>query len=219
MKKILLLFTVAIGCLQAQDYKKETFVRFSEERIGQELFTHRVDIIDGATRERWSVNGASVGHDEYEQRLESALLARIRASRAKELEHRRAYEQELEQQQQFLRSCRVATSKKRLRQLVAETESELVKVRDGRLQAYLQFDDSTYPSRQLFDQTVQAVGDAKQQLAVCEPELTEPEFEKMAADLEGHPARMRGLFRSTVKHAIDTCDDTRVLKELLELVS
>lgn len=216
IRRILPLLLITLPLLAGS--KKETFVRLSQEEINGTMFTHRVKVYDGNVEDTWTVNGKHVDGDEYEASYLKAKTAELEHDRQIREQQHRQHETEIAQQQKFSRTARVSIHKRTLHELVELIEQELEKLNDERLMPYRVFDATTYATPEHLTHLNRTLTKAKNMAAENEDDLSERMLVQMHGELEGQPARLREFYRASVKQAINTCDNTQLLKELLELL-
>ncbi|MBN1549506.1 hypothetical protein JW872_02495 [Candidatus Babeliales bacterium] len=195
------------------------YVRYVEEKVNNAIFAHRVDIIDGVAQDRWLINGQKVSAEEYEEALLDSEKEERREERRRVEALKRREEEAEAQHQVFIHDARKDIARKRLELVIKNVESELLKVKEPKLEPYLVFDRQTVASADLFNQLqIDSLPEAKRLIALGH-DVQEEDLSRTADQLEAFGPRLRDMFRLTVKQAINQCDDTRLLKELLEIVS
>jgi hypothetical protein len=202
----------------AQDYTKVTFIRHTESKVHGQLFTHRVDVVDGQIKDRWTVDGKPVIAKVYDEQLESATLSQMRELRAAEQKQLREQEFEIAKQQEFNQQVALDLHRKCLKKSIEGVEHELVRIKDSRLAPYYVFEKNSYTAPEQFDRLImELMPEAKR--VVADQAASLDTLQRLSKELESHPQRLREFFRITVKHAVSTCDDTRMLRDFLELVA
>jgi len=200
--------------------KKETRVWYIHEETDGQVFDHRTKVMDGLIEEAWTINGKVVTAQDYEDRYLAARSAELKAERKAQEAQRQAQEQELAEAQQFTRHARILVHKRTLQEQVEALDKELAKIKNPRLEPYYVFAEQSFATRELFAQVAgDLMSQVKTTLARSEDQLTETELVTLITQLEQQPMRLREFYRSSVKHAINTCDDTQLLKEFLELLA
>jgi hypothetical protein len=219
MKTLLPLFF--LFCLTTCAWvKKETYMRYTQEETDGQVFAHRVKVADGVVEQVWNINGKQVSQDEYQDRYLAARNAELKAERKAQEALQLAQEEELARQQQFTRQARIMVHKRSLQDQLGVVEQLLSKVKNPRLEPYYVFGEQGFVSRELFGQVAhELVAQVHAALARSEDDLTETELVTLLSQLEQQPSRLREFYRTSVKHAINTCDDTKLLKEFLELLA
>jgi hypothetical protein len=219
MKKLMaftLLFSLSAGAWT----KKETHVRYTQEEADGQVFSHRVTVEGGLVEDLWTINGKQVEQEEYDNKYLQARSAELKTEIKMREEQHRAQEAEVAKQQLFARQSRILIYKKGLAEQVGGIERELARVQNPRLEPYYVFDASAFETKDVFLQlSSDLLTQAKELLAKSPEELSEAELLTISAQLEPQPMRLRDFYRVSVKHAINTCDDTKMLKEFLELLA
>jgi len=190
---------------------EELEVHYKKEILSGKTFVKREDVANGVKKQAWTIDGASVDEDLFEQTRCEAVKEYWRQKRVQELARREALQQE--------RAVAVAQlHKKLLRLLIERVEVALKKFDDHRLGPFLLFDQSF--SRDEFDAIeAELLTRAKQILYGAEDQEDLGLLAAMIEKLDGLDSRLHDLFQVTVNSAIKRCDDTRMLKDLLAIVS
>ena len=187
-------------------------VTVKEEKINDSTFTHRVDIIDGKRKEVWALNGKSVIEEEYEEAVLEAEKEENRKERKKQKKLRRKHENFV------LRSQRGCISKI-IEQSIKQIRDELYRLEDQRLEPFLLFNEKTISSLKELEY-IKNVLIAKARELLSQPdEIGLDELRSMMHRLEEYPERLRDFYYATVKNAQEQSDDTKLLKDLLSIVS
>ena len=147
-----------------------------------------------------------------------AKTAELQQERLLREQQHRQHEMEIAEQQRFARLARIGIHKRALHEAIELTEQELQKLNDDRLVPYRLFDVTTYASPDHLNHLSKQLGKAKQMTAEQDDDLSERALVQMCQDLGEHPARLREFYRASIKQAINTCDNTQLLKEFLELL-
>jgi hypothetical protein len=210
-----------IFCLATSAWvKKETYIRYIREEADGQVFAHRAKVADGVVETVWTINDKPVSEEDYHERYVAARTSELKVERQAQQAAQHAHEQELAEQQKFARNARVLVHKKAVQEQIGAIEKLLAQVKNPRLEPYYVFGEQSFASRELFLQVSnELITQAKVTVARSEDELTETELMTLATQLEQQPTRLRNFYRNTVKHAINSCDDTRMLKEFLELLA
>jgi len=207
---VLLFFpAVTFGALPEVE---ELCVYYKKETLDGKTFVFREDIANGVKKQVWSIDGQSVAYDEYEE----AILDAEREVRKQE---RRAQAERREERQKGRLVARIELHKKVLRLMIDQIENSLKKFDDHRLVPFLAFNESVGFSQEEFESIEQELlKEAKRVLFTDGQEGDTSPFVTMINRLDGLSERLHGLFQKTVDNAIKLCDDTRMLKSLLEVV-
>ena len=208
---LLLLLQVPLF-MSARIVKSRVEVFYVEEVADGHSFIYRIDAIDGKKRESWSIDGASVDLAEYSQEL---LQADMR-------EHHR--ERDCERMKQLAKieeeqELRVALSRKLVRLTLADVDRNYEKIANVRLYAYRVYDHTTFESaEQLQNFVEERCVQVRELLEEPSYQVDGQQLEAIARELGQYPERLEQMYRATIKNAIATCDDTKLLKELLTLI-
>lgn len=191
---------------------EELAVYYKKEVINGRVFVYREDVANGVKKEICTVDGAPVAFSEYEEAILEAEKEVRRHERQAELERRSALQKE-----------RLATSlqlhKKLLRLEIDRVEAALNRLDDHRIISFLVFDDATFSKEDFEGLSDGLLKNAKGLLWRVDEEQDLASLNTMISSLDGLSDRLDELFQVTVNNAIKLCDDTRVLKELLSLLS
>lgn len=199
-----------IGAALPRSIDKSVSIYFVEEKVNGIPFTHRSDCIDGVKKEVWTIQGRAVAQEEYEEEILQAELQERRKERALQESRRRS-------QEEFAIKVQYQASKKLVRLLVPEVEAALKKLTDIRLEPYIHYTSHSFGSRADLDQVKADIAHAYDLLDQETVELAD--LQELYHTLELYPNRLQILYQDSVQNAIKKCDDTRLLKDLLELVS
>jgi hypothetical protein len=197
---------------------KETVIRYAQEVSNGEAFASRSDITNGAVKEQWSVNNKVVSAEAYTLAREEAFKQEMANERKREEERKQQDIAAELKKQEFNRLARLDVVKKEISVTIKHIEAGLVKIKNKMLEPYLFFEQGSFAtSDQLKSIELELLPRAKDLIALSQ--TTEDELQVMLHNLTFIPDRLDTLFQSTVKHAINVCDDTKLLKELLEVVN
>jgi hypothetical protein len=180
--------------------------------IGREVFLEREEFFNGTTKRVWGVDGKPVTQSEFEDKL----LEAEREVRRQELRNEQAQRQT---QATFKERSLVVGTRKILALLVQEIDRQLDKLSVGKVGKFFVFDDANFGSQEKFDHVLQELLPAARALHEKDDRVAMTELAIMVEQLEMVPKKLQNLFQKTVSHAIETCDDAKVLKELLDIVA
>jgi hypothetical protein len=214
----LLIVTCFLGCLffkwslSARLLKKTLNISVIEEVISNKTFTHRVDILNGKCDERWAIDGHPIGEDEYDEAILQAEKEERRAERMAAKDEQRKHDE-------FVLATQRAGWAKLLDLYLLKIQQELNRLNDSRLEPFFFFEADTISSEKEFEYIKNVlVVRAKEMLdQVGEADLEE--IRGMASQVQDYPKRIRALYYATVKNAQAHSDDTKLLKDLLSIVS
>jgi len=192
---------------------EELSVYYKKEILEGKTFVYREDLANGTKKQVWTIDGKPVEFDEYEEAILDAEKEIRRRERKERDERRRAM--------QYRRLLAVVElHKKLLRLLIEEVEIAVRKFDDHRLTPFLVFDKNSAFSQKEFEAIEsELLEDAKKVLYQEVQDGDKAELAAAIQKLDGLPERLQELFQKTVDNAIKTCDDTKMLKELLGVLS
>jgi len=188
-----------------------------KEIIDQTIFIHREDIVNSEHKEIWSIDGKQVSSDEYEEFILDAQKELIRRERRQQEENRK-------RAQEFKNEAILALNKKILRLSVKKIEDILKKFDNHNLQHFFYFDDN-FSSNSFDDLKNNIIPEAKKLMYSFgssnnnDSDSSWDIIHAMVVKIDGLDNKLESFYQDTIKNAIEKCDDTKILKELLELVS
>ncbi|KKP35397.1 MAG: hypothetical protein UR26_C0005G0011 [candidate division TM6 bacterium GW2011_GWF2_32_72] len=192
--------------------EKAITIDIVEEWVNKIQYIHRIDMIDGSKKETWSINGKTVSAQEYEDSILQAEMEENRKKRKKEHE-----EQEKELALKW--DLKTMGGKKLLELSLKDVEVELKKIDDNKLNNFLVFGANSLASyEELMDLKNKIIPDTNNMLNLSSDKINLQDLNKQIALLEPYKDLLKNTFAATVKNAIGRCDDTKMLKELLELI-
>lgn len=180
--------------------------------INGKIFLEREEFFNGSGKRVWVVDGKPVTQVDFEE----SLLDAERELRREELRNEQAQRQT---QATFKERSLVAGTRKTLALLIQDIDRQLAKLNMEKFGPFLLFDDSNFGGQEQFNTLVQELLPRARDLYQKDERVTMPELMAMVDQLEVMPKKLQNLFQKTVEHAIETCDDTKVLKELLDIVA
>jgi hypothetical protein len=185
-------------------------VSLVEERVNGKLFAHRIDVVDGVKKEKWSMDGKGFEQDEYDQKILDEELEERRGQRQSEYDTRVRLAE-------FKHEARSQVIKQLLHQLVQEVEKGVSKFDKYELTPYMVYTPGTIANEIDFSNiTTYTVSPARDLLVTN----FDPEKAKETIDvLEAYPTKLATLFEDSVNNAINKCDDPKRLKQWLEMLS
>jgi hypothetical protein len=209
---------------QGDSWVKQT--KFNVE--GQEtLFTQKYQNINGKVSQLCQIDGEEVEKEEFEKRFnetenEEKEIVRREEERKKEEEEQKQREilaKKKNEDQNFYQHTKLQLLKKLIGLEIEKIEDCFLKLDKYQLEEYFVFDADSFSSLQSLQETkTEQLADARK-LTVCSPEELEmPQLQDTLKKLEILPERIERLFRESVKNAINQCNDTKRLKELLALM-
>ena len=204
-------FLLLISSDIAAKMVRQKMVMETEEKIQDITFKHIIE--SGTTvKEVYLINGLVVSKDEYTLRIEQAELQERQIFRKME-------EDRLYAKASFMSTSQLQIYKKLLSKTFMEIKQWLAKLEMPIVSEYYLFSSDTIASKGAFESLkndlflkAQSLFDEynEQQDAVLLQKLLE-QYEKV-------PYRLERFFQKSVEQAINHCDDTKILKELLSLL-
>ncbi|MGC2310008.1 MAG: hypothetical protein WA432_00100 [Candidatus Babeliaceae bacterium] len=184
---------------------------YSEERIDNTLFVIRIEMNDGKRQQKWFINEKPVDELPYEEQFWQAKKIQLEKERQKE------QEQNLQEYEFKVKSQRLI-QQKLLKNVVIAIEQEMKKMRTHSLEAYYTFPCPKLFSKDHFDLLLKEVL-PQAHILVNQEGVTNQELTEYYKQLEPYPVFLKEMFQATIENALQKCDDTMLLKELLVLVS
>lgn len=180
----------------------------TQERVNGQLFSRRVEVVGGVKAASYQVNDQDVPTTIFEAQL-------IEAESHERLQQLRAEEQTVGAREQESQQTRVLIIKKLLTQLVGRCKKDLFLLEKFTLERYLAFAVETL-TREDYERVVtQLIPAAEAALAAIDLTV----IEQLYRDLEPCERRVNAFVFATIRRATEQCDDPRILKELLAVVS
>lgn len=192
-------------------HKKSVMMYATEEKINGTTFMHRIDTIDGQRKEVWVIDGQQTTEYDYFDRV----------AQEEAVENKRLRQQEsakIREQQRFIAQEQAAILKKILCGDIQTIEKYLNKLSDARLRQYLMFEPASFVTQEELDAFIQEkLLKAQKLMDEVEPSLSE--LHETIDSLKPYGERAMLLYQHTLQAARERSDDTRLLKDLLHLVS
>jgi hypothetical protein len=192
--------------LSARPTQARTVYAVKEEADGV-IFNFHEEIINGVAKRQWLIDGQSATMADYEQELLEAEMSERR-------KERRAREQARIQEQEQKMAVALQGHKKVIRLLIERSAEWLKKFTDPGIAPYL-----TTATKEQMSAIESAIEHARAVLSASDQEVDWKEMQRIELVLEPLPTQLKDLFYQSINDAIQRCDDTRVLKNLLELVA
>ncbi|MFH1462040.1 MAG: hypothetical protein ABIF12_03785 [bacterium] len=231
MKTIFFIFLFSFISIFSKEILVEGSSRVKQTKFviksGQIIFTEKYQNINGKATEEWNINNTNVLKDEYFKQMafvhQEELEIQKEAFRKKEEEElelkRVALLKKQQEQEEFSKNLKIQTLKRLVSLELEAVEREFKKIEDHQLEEYLVFEhDSFYSSQDYQDAKDTLLNRARAILSKEFHELDLDELRQILAKLELLPQKINNLFRSSIKFAINSCSDTKKLKQLLSLI-
>jgi hypothetical protein len=202
------------GVCTARVMLKEQELQYREELVDGKTFMYRsevrYDAAGMARKELWKIDGKDVAERQYEEEILEAEKNERRAQRVQEAALRQAeFDSKVH--------SRTVLVKKLLHQMVRVIMQDVQTIERYGLDPYKVFSDVTITAQE-YQQIVHTF--LPQAYALVQ--ALEPDFVQLQELYERFDAlrdRFNIFMRATLDRAIEKCDDTKFLKELLALVS
>lgn len=183
-----------------------------KEVVNGKVFIHRDDLINSERKEVWSVDGKLVSQNDFQEAI-------LDAEKAVRREERRAQEERRKKTQAFKDEMALVLYKKILRLNVDKIDAMLKKFDAHNLENFLAYKEDTF-SKELFESLKsELLPEAKRLMYKRDDDFNLSDMHVIVAKVDNLDEKLEYLFQDTVRNAIKQCDDTKVLKDLLELVS
>ncbi len=210
IKAIIFCLLAFVG-INGRTLEKVLQVSIIEERVNGDLYSHRMDTVDGVQTQRWLINGKEIDEASYEKRL-------FKADALERKQERQKQKRMLQSRHSSIDTLQRTILQRTLKDLLYEIKQQLAKVSDYRLRNYLIFSDDTVQSLDELDRLHnQIIPEADDLLRNQDSTLSL--LQSMITQLENYPERLASLFSQSVEQACAHSDDTRLLKDLLNCVS
>lgn len=215
MQRKMLYLTLMLlnGCpsiIQAKEVETVS-IYYKKEVINGTVFVFREDTTNGNMKQTWHIDNHTVDYQEYLDGILQAEKEESKKERELALVRR-------EKEHRFQQEAVAGLYKKLLRAAVLDVEQIITKINDERLTSFVLFAQDTI-SRQLFDQLTQhTMPKAQHLLKDSKSSFDVQECINLCEQLQAAGPRLEELFQSTVRNAIASCDDTKMLKDLLTIV-
>jgi len=199
------------------DYSVETVqVFYRKEQIGDLVFELREDRINnGSAKKTYLIESKSVSGEKFAQRRAQAKVQREQVMDSVAQENRLA-----EQNNRY--ACLVQGTKKLISLHLNDIEHKLKRLSDFNecLEPFLAFDQCTFTDEhELRNVQAQLIPQARGLLKKADDEIDLAQLKKMATSLEKIPEKLENFFLASSDRAIKLSNDTRLLKDLLEVMS
>lgn len=189
---------------------KKTLISIVERNCNNITFKHIIK--SNKLLEEFFVDDIPVLEEDFYHKLDEAEQQEREEQREREIKERR-------EKIEFTVDTQNKILSKLILQTVSEIEQAVTKLQHPALQNYLLFSSETIPSQHEFDELTAITNYVKHDVPkLIEGHNTE-RLEFYESKLAIYPERLELLFRSSVDEAIQKCDNTSNLKDLLELVA
>ncbi|MFH1644513.1 MAG: hypothetical protein ABIA74_05050 [bacterium] len=192
------------------------------------VFTEKYQNLNGKITQSFSINEEWVAQQDYFKKFawaenEEKRLEREEAERKKMQELRLAQEEmqaRKMEEEQFVKEAKIEGMKKLVKLELQNVESSFDKLDKYKLENYFMFENGTFTNEDdLNEVKIGLVAQSRGLIIKNAEELEEAELKNTLTKLEVLPEKIERFFRQSVRFAINQCNDTRRLKELLSLIS
>jgi len=192
------------------------------------VFTSKYQNINGKVAEQWLINDESISKEAYDKKIAWAENEEARLVLAAEEQKRIEIEQKekellarkKEEEEQFAKELRQEALKKLVKLELEKVEASFAKLDKYRLEPFFVFEENSFSSEESFQEAkVGLVAQARGVVIKSSEELSQEELKETLTKLEVIPDKVERFFRQSVRFAINQCNDTKRLKELLSLIS
>ena len=196
-------------------------------RSGELVFTEKYQNINGKITENWIVNEVFVSKDDYYKKIIQSEREEEEIKREQEIlkieeEEKKQKEflaQKEKEKEEFLRETQIQALRKLVCIELETVEKSLSKLNKYKVEQYFVYQEDTFPSEESFnDVKIELINQARELTLRNTDELNQDELKKVLSKLEVIPDKIERFFRQSVKYAINQCNDTKKLKELLSLI-
>ncbi|MBP6892646.1 hypothetical protein KBB68_03640 [Candidatus Babeliales bacterium] len=174
-------------------------------------FTHTKTSDNGVQSEQFLINNVPVEQDEYNNELNSLKLAQMN-QQANEAQ-RKADEQE-----NMKNNLKSAMLSKLVTQSLIDLQDNLATLHESVLKPYLIFNHQGINSQSELEQLNNWTKQLHKNLHTTLANQNFTTLQKLAEDIESKVEQVRSCLKQSMQQATKQCDDTTILKKLLELV-
>ena len=209
-KKHILILCSLLSTLYTQPQVKTTLVSTTEQNVNASNF--KSVMTSEPFEEAFYINDIPVLEDEYYNKLDEAEQIEREQKRQKERDQRRA-------KLEFTINSQNKITAKLIYKVIEQIETTLPKLKHPALTQYLQFASENIPSQHELDELVAIINYVKRETQKLIGSYDTKRLTFYYTKLSEYPEKLELLFRSSVNEAIEKCDNTANLKELLELIA
>jgi len=210
--KFSIIFLSYYSCyVQAAPLHEERLYK-REEKFSEGVFLYKESVINGLKKEQWLIDNKPVDQDYFDKQR----LAAQQQELAEQQERERAAQVALEAKKNQLQ---MKAYKKIFGASYATVEALLEKLQKYKLAPFAQFCPKTFASAQDLEQFSKIIMPELGKLLTKESGVIElHEFATITNRLQMYEERLQQFFIDTVENAINRCDDTKLLKKLIEVI-
>ena len=194
----------------------------------QMIFTEKYQNLNGKVTESFSINEQWVTKEEFNKKFiwaesEEKRIEREAEDRKKQEEELRKKEllaQKKEESEKFIQEAKIEGMKKLVKLELQNVENSFAKLDKYKLDNYFMFEENTFFNEDVLNESkIGLIARARGITIKNTEELDSDELKDVLSKLEVLPDRIERFFRQSVRFAINQCNDTKRLKELLSLIS
>ena len=189
---------------------KTTFISITEQTYNNTKFKHVIKSNELA--EEYFVNGIPLLEDDYYKKIDVAEQLEREQTRKKETELRR-------QKIDFSVNAQNKITAKLILKTIKLIEAISSKLEHPALVNYILFSSKTIASQDELEELISVISYTKREIPKLIESRDSSRLEFYENKLTPYPEKLELLFRSSINEAIETCDSTSALKELLTLVA
>ena len=233
MKKKLLFFLLIVTfcanakevLIQANSSVKQVKFNLEDDQM---IFTEKYQNLNGKVTESFSVNDQWITKEEFSKKFvwaesEEKRIERETQERKKqeeELKQKELLAQKKEEEEKFIQEAKIEGMKKLVKLELQNVENSFVKLDKYKLDNYFMFEENTFFNEDILNESkIGLVAQARGITIKNTEELDSNELKETLSKLEVLPDKIERFFRQSVRFAINQCNDTKRLKELLSLIS
>ncbi len=234
-RKILLGFLASIFLMFQFIYSKEVILEATSfvkqikfvTKGGDIVFVEKSQNVNGKSTENYLINNFETSKDDYLKKFSAAQEdefaieqeARAKKKREEEVKQKEFWDKKKKEEEDFITKSKVQVLKKLIGIELEKVQNSFVKLDRYNLENFFVFEGDTFGDKENLQQTrVDLLDKAKLLIASGEDKLNIDELKIILEKLEAVPEKVERFFRASVKFAINQCDDTKRLKELLALI-
>lgn len=222
-------FVIGFGCLPLKIFTKEVFyeanVRVKQIKFTLRdrlvVFTEKWQSVNNKVTEQWLIDTNEISSQEYQSRFKAAEEEEEQFKREeRERKTRELLEKKRRENEAFLLEARIETLKKLVGFELENVERMFGELDRYKLEAFFVFEEDSFQSPESFQEIkIGLISKARELIIRKISDLDESELAEVLHKLEDAPVRIERLQRKSVKFAINHCNDTERLKELLKIIS
>lgn len=198
------------SCVVAKTFRQRMVIE-TEEKINQIIFKHIIES-GVSVKDVYLINGVAVSKEEYAIRIQKAEQEEQEMCR--KMEEERIYAKV-----EFISTTQLQIYKKMLSKTFIEVKQWLAKLEMPIVSEYYVFSTDTIASKGAFESFKNDLFLKAQSLFDEYTQLQDVlALQKLLDQYEKVPYRLERFFQNSVQQAINHCDDTKILKELLSLL-